>query len=421
MNTIGHDSNMKKRAPICGGNWNNGSNAGVFALNLNNHRTNSNNNVGSRDSNSMPEIAVSETGNRGLWCPAISEINRGGLFSSSAEHQKTPKRIGFLFEQAFSEESLYEAYLIARKGKRKKRATLAFEKSLGAQIKALHAELMDGSYTPQPYVQFVVYEPKKRIINAPAFRDLVVQHAIYKVIYPIFDKTFIDTSFACRKGGGTHKASAYTQTQMRQYDTQLYSVKIDIKKFFYSIDRAILRTFFEKKIKDKRFVEVMCQFSQMQSDTGIPIGNLLSQIYALIYMNPLDHYVKRELKQKSYVRYVDDCVVIGVTLQRAKEILQMCKAFVEERLHLSLSHWHIQKLKRGINFVGYRTWQRIKFVRKHSLYTFRKSCKQYKIESIVSLIGHAKHTASLFYFRRVLIEFSLIKFLPKRSLSWLNM
>lgn len=421
MNTIGHDSNMKKMAPICGGNWNNSSNAGVFAMYLNNNRTNSNNNVGSRDCNSQPETVVTETGIRGLWCPAISEINGARLLSSTVEHQKSPKRVGFLFEKAFSKESLYEAYLIARKGKRKKRATLAFEKQLGTQIDALHEELMQGTYVPAPYVQFVVYEPKKRIISAPAFRDLVVQHAIYKVIYPIFDKTFIDTSFACRKGGGTHKASEYTQEQMKKYDGELYFVKIDISKFFYSIDRAILRTFFEKKIKDRRFIEVMCQFANMSTDKGIPIGNLLSQIYALIYMNPLDHFIKRELKEESYVRYVDDCVIIGMNLERAKYILVTCKDYVEKHLDLKLSHWHIQKIKRGINFVGYRTWKSVKFVRKHSMYTFRKSCKAYKIESIVSLIGHAKNTASIAYLRRVLIEFSLIKFLPKRSLLWLNM
>lgn len=421
MNTIGHDSTMKTHAPICGGNWNNSSNAGLFAVNLNNARTNSNNNVGSRDSKAKPETVVTETGIRGLWCPAISEINRGGLLSSTVEHQKTPKRIGFLFEEAFSKESLYEAYLVARKGKRKKRATLAFEKRLGAEIEALHVELHSGVYTPRPYVSFVVYEPKKRIIHAPAFRDLVVQHAIYKVIYPIFDKTFISTSYACRKGGGTHKASEYTQAQMQKYDKDLYSVKIDIRKFFYSIDRDILKTCFEKKIKDRRFVDIMCCFAQMESDTGIPIGNLLSQIYALIYMNPLDHFIKRELKEESYVRYVDDCVVIGVGLQKAKAILAKCKDFIAQKLRLGLSHWHIQKLKRGINFVGYRTWSRVKFIRKHSLYTFRKCCKAFKIESIISLIGHAKHTASIFYLRRVLIEFSLIKFLPKRSLLWLSM
>jgi retron-type reverse transcriptase len=109
------------------------------------------------------------------------------------------KRYGNLFEQAFTMESLHQAYRDARKGKRKKRAYHRFSASLGANIFALHNELHSGSYHPQPYFEFDVYEPKQRRIYAPAFRDVVVQHAIYRQIYPIFDRTFIDTSFACRK------------------------------------------------------------------------------------------------------------------------------------------------------------------------------------------------------------------------------
>ena len=423
MRNLGQHSNMKNESMACqrGGNWSNVGNAGLGAMNLNNNRTNSNNNVVGRDFSSKPETTMVDTGNRGVCCPAISEIkNESSLFSNSVEKQTNSKRIGFLYERAFSYENLYNAYLDARKGKRAKRATLKFETNLGAELKALYDEIHSGSYRPRPYVQFYVYEPKKRIINAPAFRDLVVQHAIYRVIYSIFDKTFVNTSYACRKGGGTHKASRYTQKEMRKYDGDLYFVKLDIKKFFYSIDRDVLRTLFEKKIKDKKFVDMMCEFAQMNTAKGIPIGNLLSQLYALIYMNEVDHFIKRDLKVKSYVRYVDDFIAIGLSLQKAKEVKRRCEEFVKTKLHLELSHWHIQKIKRGINFVGYRTWKSVKFVRKHSIYKMKKAIKKLKVESIISLIGHAIGTRTMLYYKKLLIEFDVLKLLPIRSQACLN-
>ena len=405
----------------CGGNWSNSSNAGAFAMNLNNNRTNSNNNVGGRDCVTKPDTTKVETGYPGVYCPAISEIkNEEGLLSKTIEKQTKSKRIGFLFEKAFTRENLYDAFLTARKGKRKKRATLSFEKNLGANIEDLYNHLHNGTYRPRPYSQFKVYEPKERIINAPAFKDLVVQHAIYKIIYPIFDKSFVDTSYACRKGGGTHKASEYTQNEIKKYDGELYFVKLDIRKFFYSIDRNILKKLFEKKIKDKKFVDIMCEFTEMNTATGIPIGNLLSQIYALTYLNPLDHYIKRTLKIKSYVRYVDDFILIGLTLDQARESRILCEKFVQDNLNLKLSHWHIQKIKRGINFVGYRTWKKIKFVRKHSMYKMKKAIRKRKIQSIISLIGHAKGTGTIRYYRKLLIESEVYNLLPNRSQKCLN-
>lgn len=427
MKNIGQHNNMNlvSKACIVGGNWSNTSNAGPFCVNLNNNRTNSNNNTGGRDCVPKPETTNGRNWNRGVCCPAISEIkNDKSLLSNTIENQaksKKTKKIGFLFEKAFTKENLYLAYLDARKGKRKKRATLNFERNLGAQIEALYIELNSSKYRPRPYSQFKVYEPRERVINAPAFRDLVVQHAIYRIIYPIYNNSFIDTSYACRKGGGTHKASGYTQREMKKYNGELYFAKLDIRKFFYSIDRQILRKLFEKKIKDKRFLDVMCEFTEMNTEKGIPIGNLLSQLYALIYLNPLDHFIKRELKKKSYVRYVDDFVTIGLTLDEAKEVKALSEKFVQENLNLELSHWHIQKIKRGINFVGYRTWKKIKFVRKHSIYKMKKAIKKKKIESIISLVGHAQKTGTLKYYRKLLIEFSILNLLPIRSQKCLSM
>lgn len=151
------------------------------------------------------------------------------------------KRYGNLFDQCFTIDSLYIAYKEARKRKRHKPSVIEFEKSLGTHIEGLHRALHDGSYRPEPYTKFTVWEPKERTIYAPSFKDVVVQHAIYRVIYPLYDATFINQSHGCRKEHGTHSASRYAQWAMNQCDDEEYYLQLDIRKFFYSIDRGIIK------------------------------------------------------------------------------------------------------------------------------------------------------------------------------------
>jgi retron-type reverse transcriptase len=310
------------------------------------------------------------------------------------------KRHGHLYNQAFTPEALFAAYVDARKNKRATHSCYQFERRLGAQLAALHRELTDGSYAVLPYHTFQVFEPKPRTIHAPAFRDRVVQHAIYRVIQPIFDATFIDQSFACRPGKGTHAAADYVQHAMQQVPRDSYILQLDIRKFYYRIDRGILRSLIERKIKDARLVDLMMRFALHESPTGVPIGNLLSQLYALIYLNPLDHFVKRDLGIRHYARYVDDFVLIG--LSRSDALAHRCAivAFLDARLRLELSKSSVHRISRGLNFVGYRTWASRRFVRKHALYTFRRAVKNNRLDSIVSSLGHARKTASFRAMRR---------------------
>jgi len=312
------------------------------------------------------------------------------------------KRIGNLFDIVFSKRNLYYAYIDSSKSKRKKQACFNFEISLGRNLEELYNELHDGSYRPRSYKKFTVYEPKQRMIYAPAFRDTVVQHAIYRIIYSVFDKTFIDQSFACRKNMGTHKCSKKTQKYMRACGDNEYTLKLDIRKFFYSIDRAILRKLIERKIKDARLVDVMMMFTEMDTPVGIPIGNLLSQIYSLIYMTPVDYFIKRVLKVKKYIRYVDDFILIGITRDQCINYRLKIINFIDKELNLTLSKSTIQKIKKGLNFVGYRTWKSKRFIRKYSLFKFKKKVKHNKQLSVVSILGHAKSTNSIIYMFKIL-------------------
>ena len=305
------------------------------------------------------------------------------------------KRYGNLFASAVSRKALYHAYYDARKNKVPTYACFEFEKSLAHQVETLHNSLMAGTYKPKSYHRFMVYEPKAREISAPAFRDRVVQHAIYNVIRPIFDCSFIDHSFACRRGKGTHLAADYVQHALRQVPRDSYILQLDIRKYYHSINRDILRQLIARKIKDERMLDLIMLFADNEGETGTPIGNLLSQLFGLIYLNPIDQFVKRELKTKYYVRYVDDFVLIGLTREQAIAHKAAIVEFLKQKLGLSLSKASIHRVTKGINFVGFRTWASRRFVRKRALYVFRRAVIRSRLESIVSCLGHARKTASL--------------------------
>lgn len=306
------------------------------------------------------------------------------------------KRHGQLYSQAISLEALYRGFVDAKRSKSHKYACFQFELGLGTELLKLHKELTSGTYRPRPYLKFKVYEPKERIIYAPAFRDCVVQHAVYNLVQPIFNRTFVRTSFACRPGKGTHAAADYAQEALIRSANDSYTLQLDIRKFFYRINRAILRTLIERKIKDRQMVDLMMMFAEFEEPVGIPIGNLLSQLYALIYLNPLDHYVMRELKPAAgYCRYVDDFILFGITRAQALEFRELIITFLDEKLEMELSRSGIARASRGVNFVGYRTWRRARFIRKHSLYKARRAIRNGDLERTISHLAHASKTHSL--------------------------
>lgn len=223
-----------------------------------------------------------------------------------------------------------------------------------------------------------------------------MQHAVYTVIQPIFERTFIDASFACRIGKGTHKAADYAQQALIRSPDDSYILQLDIQKFFYSIHRDILCELFKLKIKDLQMIELMMLFTVYENPLGIPIGNLLSQIYALIYMNQVDHFVVRQLKPRSgYVRYVDDFILFGLTRDEALEYRSIIELYLHEKLRLRLSRSTIAHTRRGTNFVGYRTWRSKRFIRKHSMYKAKKSVRENRLDSFISHLAHASKTHSL--------------------------
>lgn len=303
-------------------------------------------------------------------------------------------------EQIADPDNMYKAFISARKSKRNKQAIFNFEVDSLVNLEKLSSEIQNEIYAPIKPRQFEISctaGQKTRIIDAPSFRDSVVQHAIYNIIYPMFDRGFIFDSYGCRKDKGTHKCADRCQDFMRKHDGDEYYLQIDIRKFYHNICYKTLKESIKRKIKDSRVVNLIMKFCFKESGIGLGIGFLLSQLFGLIYLDRFDHYIKRKLKVKHYLRYVDDMVFIGLSLDEAKELYNSVCVYLKKNLGLVLSKWKISKIKKGVNFVGYRTWKSCRFIRKRTLNTFSRSLKSCKYKSLQSILAHSRHTTSYKY------------------------
>jgi len=326
-------------------------------------------------------------------------------------------------EDIANKENLYEAYCQTRKGKRDKDACFEFERELTQNIDALHKSILSGTYRPSDPHKFVLYckaNKKYRNIAAPKFKDCVVQHAIYRLIYSSIDRRMIYDSYGCRVGKGTHKAADRCQKYMRQCGGDECYLQIDMKKYYNRMRHDILEESFSRIINDVRVVQLIMEFPKKDSESGIGmnIGNLISQLCGILYLDRFDHYAKRVLKIKRYIRYVDDIVMFGMTKKQANKLLIHLKHSLLNRVGMILSKWKISRVSKGINFVGYRTWRSRRFIRKRSLHTFSKALKKKQYQKIVSILAHTKHTSSYAWLiNRVIDAFKFKEFkqnLPKR-------
>lgn len=265
------------------------------------------------------------------------------------------KRYGHLFEQLCDFGHIYRAYRKALKGSGKTAETARFTFHLERELLQLQEELASGSYQPAAYRYFYIYEPKKRKISVAPFRDRVVHHAVVAILEPIFDPTFIFDSYATRKNKGTHLAIKRAQGFLQQ-DRWYY--KADIEKYFERIDQAILLSLIAKKIKDMRFMSVVTRIIHNggENGKGLPIGNLTSQFFANVYLNPFDHWIKEELRIKHYLRYMDDFVLFDPSRDRLKQIRSEIRNWLADHLGLTLKEkaCFLNQRVHGLGFLGTR-------------------------------------------------------------------
>lgn len=361
-----------------------------------------------------------------------------------------------MYEKITSNSSLLDAYYRARRGNKQKPTQLLFEFNLENELICLREELLTGIYKPKPYKLFTVFEPKRREILAPAFRDRVVQQALVAEIEPYFDKTFIEDSYACRKNKGTHyglkRAKKYLQAiaslnSGKNGEKFVYALQCDIKSYFSSISWDILLELIKKTINCKDTFELIKKFIVIQrvqdnqnnlsyppnkivsitKRHGIPIGNLTSQLFANIYLNQLDHFVKEQLRMRWYGRYMDDFYIIHPSKGKLRETKETIRQFLNDNLKLTLhpNKSVIKNLKDGLPFVGYRIFSDHVLVRGKTLIQMQRRLRKQKRKlnkgyltdkeldaTICSYKGHLKH-ANTYDLQKYLFKTQDAKKTPK--------
>ena len=286
-----------------------------------------------------------------------------------------------IFPKVYDFENLYQAWESARKGKRYRNEVMSFSDNLETNLIDIQNHLIYGTYQVGRYSPFFVYEPKKRLVMALPFRDRVVQWAIYRQLFPILEKQFIEDSYACRIGKGVHAAANKLQYWLRQTERKpqrYYYLKLDIAKYFYRVSHRVLLEILQRKIQDEKMLDLLENIINCEEtafglpvgfdpdaigpddwlfDVGMPIGNLTSQMFANLNLNELDQYAKHTLRISYYIRYMDDIIILHPDKKYLAYLKDEIETFLNERLLLSLNKkTAIRPCSMGIDFVGFRIW-----------------------------------------------------------------
>jgi len=308
------------------------------------------------------------------------------------------------YKDIISVENLLEAWREFLRGKRKKLNVQEFVgHDLMDNVLELHRDLINRTYVHGRYHAFNISDPKPRNIHKASVRDRLLHHAIYRKLYPYFDKKFIHDSYSCRVGKGTHKAL----NQFRKYAYEVsknntktcWVLKCDIRKFFASIDQNILMDIVVRDINNQdtiRLIEgIVCSFHVGTTGKGLPLGNLTSQLLVNIYMNEFDQFVKHKLKAKHYIRYADDFVFLSQDKEWLEALIPQVAEFLEVKLALSLhpDKVYVKSFASGVDFLGWvhfpdhsvlRTTAKRKMFRELEV-------KKHKDETVQSYLGLLSH------------------------------
>jgi retron-type reverse transcriptase len=315
-----------------------------------------------------------------------------------------------LFEKICSFQNLYSAYLKARKCKRYREEILKFSYNLEENLLKLQEELLNQSYRHGGYREFIVSDSKKRKIKAAPYRDRVVHHTLCNFIEPIFDKGFIYDSYACRKGKGTHKAIKRLEKFLKSIsdctggalmEEKIYCLQCDISKYFDSINHKIILEIIKRKITDKKVIwlieEILNSSYEKGPGIGIPIGNLTSQLFANIYLNELDQFIKHKLRIRYYLRYMDDFLFLNDNKKELHEIKKLVQEFLEDKLKLELhpKKANVFPINKGIDFLGYQILGNYRLLRKSTVKRFIKRTRMYQKMLNKKLLSEEKFNNSL--------------------------
>ena len=273
------------------------------------------------------------------------------------------KQFDYSYQRIISMENLLDAWKEFVRGKRDRKDVQEFAFDFMENIIALHHDLIAKMYRHSPYEAFDIADPKPRNIHKASVRDRVLHRALYRMLYPFFDRTFIADSYSCRQGKGTHKAiEQFRNFSYRVSERQTKTVWVlqcDIRKFFASIDQRILLRIVEEYIADQDIIalisEILGSFYTREKWIGLPLGNLTSQLFVNIYMNTFDQFVKHKLKAHYYIRYADDFVVLSSDQEWLQGLLPMMQEFLSSHLRLVMhpNKIFLRTVASGVDFLGW--------------------------------------------------------------------
>jgi len=311
------------------------------------------------------------------------------------------KRIGYLSEELCSFQNLHKAFRRAFGASGRHQEACEFHFHLEKELFRLKEELEDNTYQPSPYRYFEISDPKKRTISVAPFRDRIVHHALVGILEPVFEKRFIYDSYATRKEKGTHKAIRRAQEFMKK---NYFFLKTDVAKYFDSISHDILMELLRTKIKDEnvlilaeRIIRNSDTSREIQEGVGLPIGNLTSQFFANVYLDPQDHYMKDKLGVKYYIRYMDDMVMFSDSRNELKSLLKQMRFFLRDRLKLVLKErvTQINTRLHGLPFLGFRVFPNLLRIRQENFRRLKGRMRQREKEFENGLISEETFVMSV--------------------------
>ncbi|MDR3547905.1 MAG: reverse transcriptase domain-containing protein [Candidatus Pacebacteria bacterium] len=328
----------------------------------------------------------------------VQEEVSGGVRSWDTNSKK-PK---CTYEDITSIENLLAAWQEFVKGKGSRSDVQQFKLHLMNNILSLHCDLSRRIYRHGGYLAFKISDPKPRDIHKATVRDRLLHHAIYRQLYPHFDRTFIADSYSCRKEKGTHKSMerfrSYAYQVSKNNTRTCYVLKCDIRKFFASIDQEILIDILRMYISDENILwliqRVVGSFSSTEAGKGLPLGNLTSQLLVNVYMNEMDQFAKHKLKARHYIRYADDFVFLSDDRIWLESLIPRIELFLQERLKLELhpKKVSIGTLSAGVDFLGWVHFPDHRVLRTTAKRRMLKSLEAYPSpETVVSYRGMLTH------------------------------
>lgn len=307
------------------------------------------------------------------------------------------KRINNLYQKIYSLDNLRLADERARRGKRHSYGVRFHDLNREKNILELHHTLKNKTFKTSPYEVFKIYEPKEReIYRLPYFPDRIMHHAVMNILEPVWMGIFTADTYSCIKGRGIHSCGEKLKRDLQDVNGTKYCLKIDIRKFYPTVDHDILKSILARKIKDKDLLWLLGEV--IDSAEGVPIGNYLSQYFANLYLAYFDHWIKEKKAVKYYYRYADDMVFLSPDKASLHALFLEMKSYLGENLKLEIKNNYqiFPVADRGIDFVGYRFWHTHTLLRKSIKKRFAKAVnKDSKHKGIVSYMGWAKHCNSI--------------------------